>query len=207
MASAMIHIAVAKLLENELNIKNKKDYYLGSIAPDISKQIGLEKYISHFASISNEDIPIMENFTKKYPHFKKNDFDLGYYIHLYTDKLWYEDFKEKIICNESIRLLDGTIINLPLDEIKKLVYQDYTNLNVQLIDEYGLELSLFYEDFKEPKTNIKEIPVDKLNTLVEQMGIILINSYSSKEHLFDLELVKDFIKTCHDKILNELKKY
>ena len=48
MASAMIHIAVAKLLENELNIKNKKDYYLGSIAPDISKQIGLEKYISHF---------------------------------------------------------------------------------------------------------------------------------------------------------------
>ena len=29
MASAVIHLAVAKELEKYLNIKNKKDYYLG----------------------------------------------------------------------------------------------------------------------------------------------------------------------------------
>ena len=40
MASAIIHLAVAKTLEKYLDIENKKDYYLGSIAPDISKQIG-----------------------------------------------------------------------------------------------------------------------------------------------------------------------
>ena len=48
MASAIIHIAVAKCLENKLHIENKKDYYLGSIAPDISKQIGQTKIKSHF---------------------------------------------------------------------------------------------------------------------------------------------------------------
>ena len=38
MASAVIHLAVAKELEKHLKIKDRKDYYLGSIAPDIAKQ-------------------------------------------------------------------------------------------------------------------------------------------------------------------------
>ena len=37
MASAVIHLAIAKELEKYLNIENKKDYYLGAIAPDLSK--------------------------------------------------------------------------------------------------------------------------------------------------------------------------
>ena len=43
MASSVIHLAVAKELEKHFNIKNKYDYYLGSIAPDLSKQIGRTK--------------------------------------------------------------------------------------------------------------------------------------------------------------------
>ena len=50
MASAMIHLAVAKTLEQYLDIKNPRDYYLGSIAPDISKQLGENKQRSHFLS-------------------------------------------------------------------------------------------------------------------------------------------------------------
>ena len=48
MASAVIHLAVAKELEKSLNIKYKKDYYLGAIAPDLAKQIGETKDKSHF---------------------------------------------------------------------------------------------------------------------------------------------------------------
>lgn len=43
MASSVIHLAIAKELEKYFNIKNKYDYYLGSIAPDLSKQIGRTK--------------------------------------------------------------------------------------------------------------------------------------------------------------------
>ena len=87
MASAIIHLAVAKTLEQYLPIKNKRDYYLGSIAPDISKQIGENKQRSHFLINTRDDIPNMELFREKYPNFKDNSFDLGYYIHLYTDRL------------------------------------------------------------------------------------------------------------------------
>ena len=38
MASSIIHIAVAKEVAKKIKIKRKKDYYLGAIAPDISKR-------------------------------------------------------------------------------------------------------------------------------------------------------------------------
>ncbi len=207
MASALIHIAVAKVLENKLNIKNKKDYYLGSIAPDISKQIGETKEKSHFIYNEKEDIPNLELFTNKYKKFYNNDFELGYYIHLYTDKLWYGNFQNELICGNSIKLLDGTILNEPTGEFCKYVYQDYTNLNIQLIDQYNLDLSLFYEKFEIPKTSFNDIPLEKLNILIDKIGIIIENSTQDKCYIFDMYLVNKFIKETSISLYNELKKY
>ena len=208
MASAIIHLAVAKELNKRLNITNKYDYYLGSIAPDISKQIGRSKYESHFLKNSyKDDIPNMELFISRYPNFKKNAFELGYFIHLYTDKLWFDGFLDKLIELPSIKLLDGTIIQSTEEEIIKLVYQDYTNLNIQLIYDYNLDLSLFYEEFKIPKTEIKEIPVENLDILINKMGIIIENSKEEKKYSIDIDLIKDFITTTCDKIIKELDQY
>lgn len=208
MASSIIHLAVAKKLEKDLKIKNKYDFYLGSIAPDISKQIGRSKYESHFLKNSyKEDVPNIDLFVAKYPNFKENDFDIGYYIHLYTDKLWFEEFMEKITFNNALKLLDGTIINTSQEEIQSIIYSDYTNLNISVIDEYELDLSLFYEDFKKPKTSIKEIPVENLDILINKMGIIIENSKEEKKYSFDIELIKDFINNTCKKIKEEIKKY
>lgn len=208
MASAIIHLAIAKELEDKLKIKRKYDYYLGSIAPDLSKQIGFSKYESHFLKNSTkENVPNIELFVRKYHDFKNNSFDLGYFIHLYTDKLWNEDFLDKIKYNDSIKLLDGTILNSSPEEIKAIIYSDYTNLNISLIDEYNLDLSLFYEEFKKPKTNISQIPVEQLDILINKMGIIIENSKDLKQYSFDIEIVKDFITEACNKILEELEKY
>ncbi len=207
MASAVIHLAVAKELEKNLNIKNKKDYYLGSIAPDISKQIKASKKESHFLYNTKKDVPNIELFTNKYKDFKDNDFNLGYFIHLYTDKIWFDEFLEKLTYSNSVKLLDGTIITTTEDEIGKLIYQDYTNLNIQLIDEYNLDLSLFYEEFQIPNTPLNEIPVNKLNILIDQMGIIIENSKQEKSYIFDIILINEFISNCVSKILEELKNY
>lgn len=77
MASSVIHLAIAKELEKHFNIKNKYDYYLGSIAPDLSKQIGRTKKESHFLFDTREDVPNINKFTEKYKYFYKDDFDLG----------------------------------------------------------------------------------------------------------------------------------
>ena len=207
MASAIIHIAIAKCLENKLNIKNKKDYYLGSIAPDISKQIGQTKQKSHFLYDTKEDVPNINMFIQKYQNFKKNSFELGYFIHLYTDKLWFDGFIDKLKYSNSIKLLDGTILTTSEEELCRLIYSDYTNLNIQLIDEYNLDLSLFYEEFIIPETTFDDIPIEKLNILINQMGIIIENSKQEKAYSFDIYSVKNFIKQTTDKILEELNKY
>ncbi|MDO5393550.1 MAG: hypothetical protein Q4F33_03020 [Mycoplasmatota bacterium] len=206
MASAIIHLAVAKTLEQYLNINNKRDYYLGTIAPDIAKLLGDNKRRSHFLINSRDDIPNIELFKEKYPKFKDNSFDLGYFIHLYTDKIWFSRFLPKIIAGNSIKLLDGTILHTTPEEMQNLMYQDYTNLNIKLLDEYNMDLSLFYEDFIIPTTSIDEIPIDKLNILIDKMGLIIENSKEEKPYSFDTYLILEFIDNACQEILEALTK-
>lgn len=207
MASAIIHLAVAKTLEKDLEIENLKDYYLGSIAPDIAKQIGETKHKSHFLINTSDDIPNIKMFTDKYSNFKNNSFDLGYFIHLYTDKIWFKDFITKIISGDYIKLLDGTVIHSTPEEIQNLIYQDYTNLNTKLLDEYNMDLSLFYEDFIKPNTTIDEIPTDKLNILIDKMGVIIENSKEEKSYTFDTFIILQFIDEISREILETLSNY
>jgi len=206
MASAIIHLAVAKELERRRSdIQNQYDYYLGSIAPDLAKQIGISREESHFMKNSfKEDVPNMKLFEHKYPNFKNNPYDLGYYVHLYTDKEWFDGFIDNITQDNSLKLLDGTIIASTKEEIQQLIYSDYTNLNIRVIEEYDLDLSLFYEDFRVPKTDITEIPADKLDILINKMGIIFQNSKEEKTYLLDIEQIKNFINNTVDKIEKEL---
>ncbi len=207
MASALIHIAVAKELERRRkDINNYYDYYLGSIAPDLAKQIGVSKEESHFIKNTyKEDVPNLRLFELKYPNYRKNPYDLGYYVHLFTDKEWFDGFIDNITTDNSLKLLDGTVIASTPEEIIQLIYSDYTNLNIKLIEEYDLDLSLFYEDFKIPETNITEIPADKLDILLNKMGIILSNSKEEKTYLLDITSIKSFINKTVDKLEKELE--
>ena len=207
MASSLIHIAIAKKVQEKVDVDNEKDYYLGSIAPDIAKQIGLPRSESHFIINSRNGIPNIKLFTKRYPTFKYNSFNLGYFTHLYADKLWEEKVMSKIISNNSIKLLDGTIMNTTEKEMMEMVYSDYTNLNRSIIDKYNLDLSLFYEEFQKPDTYLKEIPVEKLDILLNKMSIIIENSNEEKAYTFDLYEVENFIEETTKIILKELEKY
>lgn len=204
MASAVIHLAVAKELEKYLKIENKKDYNLGAIAPDIAQQLKIEKTKSHFIYNTKSDIPNIKLFKEKYKNFMNNSFELGYFTHLYTDKLWFDGFIDSLTYSNSIKLLDGTIIHVPQKEIKELIYNDYTNLNTIIIDKYNIDLSLFYEEYQKPNTSIEEIPIDKLNILIDKMGVIIENSKLEKSYIFDITLIDNFINTCVEKIIKEL---
>lgn len=200
MASAIIHICVAKKIGERLS-KSSKDYYLGTIAPDISKEIGETKYKSHFLENSiKSNVPNIELFLEKYKKDLKSDFTLGYFIHLYTDKLWFDHFMDNFTINSTIRLMDGTFLKCNDEEIVSIIYSDYTNINIDLIDYYELDLSLFYEEFNKPVTKIDEIPVDKLDILVDKMSIIVANSKLEKKYLFDMEDINKFIDDATNRI-------
>lgn len=205
MASAIIHICVAKKINEKLK-RNEKRLFLGTIAPDISKQIGETKIKSHFLENTRKDnVPVLTDFLRKYQNELNNDFELGYYIHLYTDKIWFEEFMPTLTCANTVRLLDGTILKTSGQEMTRLIYNDYTNINVSLLDAYDLNLSLFYEEIEYPITKLNEIPIDKLNIIVDKMGIIIENSSEETSYIFDIEMIRNFIDDCSNIILDNLR--
>ena len=207
MASIMIHLAIAKKVKEHFDIRKEKDYYLGAIAPDISRQIGESKEKSHFLINTIDNIPNITLFIKRYPTFKYNPFNLGYYTHLMTDKLWIEKFIPTLIQDNTIKLLNGSIISTNPEEIENMLYSDYTNINCQIIDEYEMDLSIFYEEFIPPTTQLNEIPIDQLDILLNKMGIIIENSKEEKSYTLDFEAVKAFIENSSKEIIEELKRY
>ena len=145
MASSVIHICIANEINKTINRDSKK-LLIGTIAPDISKLLGETKFYSHFLDNVNNNIPNIKKFLDKYGNFLNDDFVLGYYIHLYTDYLWFKYFIPNIIKGNYIKELDGTLVKYTEETFKYYVYNDYSNLNNQLIDRYNFPMKIFYEE-------------------------------------------------------------
>ena len=204
MASAIIHVAVA----NEINKKLKRDnnkLLIGSIAPDISKILGQTKLHSHFLDNKDNDLPNIEKFLKKYNDKLFDDFVLGYFIHLYTDYLWFKYFMPEVYEKKHITKLDGTVVKCNGNMLCKYVYNDYTNLNTKLLDEYNLDLKIFYNEPPEFNDIIKEIPMQKIKLIIDQMSIIIENSKVNKDLVFNIDNIKVFIQMSVELILSKLK--
>jgi len=212
MASCVMHIAVANEIYKKLSPKMEIDYYdfiLGSIAPDIWKQIGKSKKETHFVGELNDGVPVLELFLDKYINSLNKSFELGYYVHLYTDKLFYLDFLPLFVRDDifysTIKCLDGSTINVDLSDRREILYNDYTNLNVFLIDAYNLNLKLFYTEFRKPKTEIVESYADRLDILIDNMGIIINNSSFDKNYVIDTDSIVSFIDDCVNQIYDNIK--
>lgn len=205
MASVVIHMCVASEVNKKRNVKNYNDFLLGSIAPDISRVVGMDRDLSHFTD-PNTTYPDMKKFLKKYGNKLNNDFMLGYFVHLYTDYLWYKYFIRDINYKGLITLTDGIKIDYDENMFRKYLYNDYTNLNIKLIDTYNLDLSLFYNPLVMPDVQMDEIPVNRLQELLDSASIIIENSKVKKDYLFDTNNVKEFVSVSTDLICGEIDK-
>lgn len=205
MASSIIHICVAKEINKYLK-RNEKDILIGSIAHDISKQINENKLKSHFLDNEKDNIPNIEKFLSKYKNKLNDDFVMGYYIHLYTDFLWFKYFITNFIKKDFIYTLNGKKESLTEENKIKYIYNDYTNLNIKLIDEYDLDLSVFYENKPNFENIIKEIPMDKIQIIIDKAGLIIKNSKETKSYVFNLEEINKFIEFTVSDIIANIEK-
>lgn len=202
MASAVIHLCVAKEVNKYLGW-DENMLLLGSIAPDISKQVGETKEISHFLDHTNEDdIPNIDRFLSKYRSELDKPFEMGYFIHLLTDKYWFRDYVYNYIEQYS---KNNNRKSLTYTALKNLIYNDYTNINIDLITSHELQLDLFSNEIQYPTSKITEIPVDKLNILVEQMGIIIQDSKEEKTFVFNTSDIEIFITNTVKYIIKDLQ--
>ena len=202
MASAVIHMAVA----SEINKILKRDNNLiliGSIAPDISKHIEETKMGSHFLD-RNDSIPNIDRFLAKYRKNLDDDFVMGYFIHLYTDYLWFNYFLPEVYDKKMVTKLDGTEVKCNGNMLCLYFYNDYTNLNIKLLDEYDMDLHIFYSIQPEIDHIIEEIPMDKLQIIIDQTANIISKSKEKKEFVFNMDNIKTFIETSVNLILAKI---
>ena len=202
MASAVIHLCVAKKINNYLQL-DERIFSLGAIAPDIAKQIGVSKNKSHFLDEdeSEEIPPHYERFIKKYKKELDKPFELGYLVHLMTDYYWFKDYIPK--------MLDDYTQNpktAKYTALKDIIYNDYTSLNQDLIDKYMLDLYYFQNKIEYPNSIIEEIPMDKINILVDKMGLMIQMMNKKKLIIMNEKEIIYFIETCSNKIIDDLIK-
>lgn len=207
MASAIIHMCIAKKV-NEILKVHEKEFLLGSIAPDISKQIGESKVDSHFLVAEGYNIPQLDKFLDKYKDtLKDNPFNLGYYCHLFADMLWFGLFINSYCgtTQDEVHYKNGETKKLTPELFMTILYNDYTNLNIKMIDKYNLDLSLFYEELPNINSEISEIPLDKLQIIVEKMGEIAEQSKERETIVLDETSIFRFIDKTSEDFINNLK--
>ena len=206
MASISIHLAVAQNV-NKILKRNEKEFFLGAIAPDIAKFVGLDRKETHFIKKEdNTDTPNIELFYNKYKKYLNNNYELGYYVHLLTDKLWFDEFLPNFIINDNTILdKEGNEITLKGISIDDIIYNDYTNLNVQIIDYYNLNLSLFYEKFNYPNNNIAELPSKHFDDIINKLSSMCTTN-TENNYIINIEKIVHFIDYCTIYILDNIKK-
>ena len=201
MASAVIHLCVAKKVNNYLQM-DERLLSLGSIAPDMSKLIGENKNKSHFldSNSSEDDLPNYNKFIEKYKDELDKPFELGYLIHLLTDYYWFKEYIPKYIKDYTGDL------NANYVALKKIIYNDYTTLNQDLIDDYMLDLYYFQNKIEYPNSKIDEIPINRLDLLIDKMGLLIKNMGNNKLKMMDYKEIISFIESCGNQIIDDLIK-
>ena len=69
-----------------------------------------------------------------------------------------------------------------------------------------MNLSIFYNEPPEFENIIEEIPMDKMNILVDKMGLMIKNMNKRKLLIMDEKEILAFIETCSNKIIDDLIK-
>ena len=93
MGSITMHAVISKELQNKYNFS--KEYMVGSVTPDILKNISNRK-TTHYLKEYNDNgtiklLPDIEEFIKINEN-KFDDYFFGYLVHLIEDKIWFDKY-------------------------------------------------------------------------------------------------------------------
>ena len=77
--------------------------------------------------------------------------------------------------------------------MKQYLYNDYTDLNIKLINKYKLDFSFLDEEYTSNDNYIDEIPMDKISLLYTKTKDIIEKSKEKKNLLFNIKDMISFI--------------
>lgn len=131
MAQRTIHYLFGEIFSQQIELKDKNRFLIGSVLPDAYAE-AYERDNTHFKCKSNTQVYFDFNkFREQYFELmQKDDLYLGYYMHLVEDALFRQFIykkKLKMPCNK--------------EEVVKL-HNDYHILNAYIVKQYNIQNSL-----------------------------------------------------------------
>lgn len=174
MASRIMHLIIAKLIEEEFGLNHNR-FGIGNLMPDAHNDKNASKRVSHFV------IPGKIDYGNRYLDYDRfvyendltDDLNLGYMSHLIADDEWLRKIYVPIMLDENEKIIR---------EKQNDYYRDYGKLNQKLIKSYDLKLDYTYVE-----SPFEWICSDRMKEHVDA----LIGDFS-KEYSNDLLKIMDY---------------
>lgn len=170
MASAAIHVAIAKKYLEQHNNLNYEEIIKGTLYPDADSDNDKTHYTDKFRG--NDNVSHVRGKVNLYAfleeHETLNDFEKGWFLHLITDYLFFlECFRAEYLLSKSYQ------------DFCKELYHAYDCVNLYMEEKYNISK----EDFKEyPSEYYPGIPYEEC-ILPKEM----IDSFIKRVSSIDLE--------------------
>lgn len=186
MASSPIHLAIAKMyLERNKEILNKNQVLSGTLYPDTIK----DKNMSHYADLDKRGKDNRSHLQGKVnlfsflkEHESLNDFEMGWFIHLVTDYLFFDEcFSDEYLFSHSY------------EEFRKDLYFSYDCLTNYLMERYNITIedyTVYTSEYYPGKTYQKcLLSKEMIDSFILRVGSIDFREYEDK-----IRLVKRNVK-------------
>lgn len=199
MGSRIMHLAIGKLIKNELNYGDR--FLLGNLLPDAHEKSHEAKALSHFKlrEVDWERRRFLDykRFASKYKEILLDEVYLGYYCHLISDEIWLGDIFTKYIPSEN---------EIERNKSLEKYYRDFTRLNYVLIQKYNItnDVTFYYGESVE---SIEEINKKLLRIILEELEIDFLGRDIG---CLDLEILRiediiNYIEKCVRVAINNIK--
>ena len=187
MACATIHLAIAKIYLKKHPSLNYRNVIAGTLYPDT-----VDKNVSHYTDLNrgSDNVSHLRGKVNLYSFLKDheslNDFELGWFLHLVTDYLFFEE------CFSTEYLLENSY-----EKFCKDLYFAYNHLNLYLSEKYNITEN-DYKDY--PSEYYSGVPYEKcilpkemIDDFILRVSTINLDEYIKSE-LKNKELFKLKIK-------------
>lgn len=221
MPGFILHMTAAKMLFQkwQQNIIDPNEFQVGNLIPDSVS----DKTFSHFRHPDrNEKLmvyPDLDLFLNKYSHLLHSSSCLGYYFHLFIDRVYAKDYIPQVVTFYDVNgqecadrkdithaLIKRTGELVPIRTIfsDEYYYGDFTKLNTYLIQRFDLSTDF---DFYVMNPGIKEVDYTDIEKIQKQLqGYLDVPAEAVSElKVFDIEDLLAFLEGATEKFADMIR--
>ena len=172
MPSWGVHLKIASIVAEKIEIKNKNQFIIGNVLPDINNGYVvtdihkiIDHKITHFSG--RKDYKNYETFYEKYNGYLKNPYILGYLTHILSDRYFNNiAYSEKTIFDDDAEIVglilnSGREIKCNSEEVRKTKIKDFSIFANYIYKNYDLPKIKYDDGILLASNIIEEIDVNE----------------------------------------------